>query len=267
MQPSWGTLPPREAYPRAKAAAERALEIDDSLGEPYATLGEVLWSYDWDWEGAERAFREALDRNPSYATAHQWHAQYLAAVGRHEEAIAEIKRAQELDPLSFIIAFNVGWKYYYARQYNGAEEATRKALEMDPNHPGPHFTLGWIYLATGRPQEAVAAFHRASQLLPGKPVYLGGLAAAYVRMGKREEARRLLERLENESRERYVAAEDIALVYARLGEKDRAFLWLERALEQRTWAVAYMKVAPRFDVLRDDPRFQSLLRRMNFPED
>ncbi|MBI2956924.1 MAG: tetratricopeptide repeat protein [Acidobacteria bacterium] len=266
VQPSFGTLSPGDAYPRAKAAAQRALEIDASLAEPYATLGDVLMEYEWDWEGAERAFRRALELNPNYATAHQWYAEYLAYVGRHEEAIAEIKRAQELDPLSLIINTQVGWTHYLARQYDEAEEATRKPLEMDPSFPQAHLILGQIYLATGRLEEAAAPFHRALELGPTSPVFRASLAEGYARTGKREEARRILEQLEKESKERYVPAGAIALIYAELDEKDHAFHWLEKSLQQRDSFATEMKVEPRFDVLRSDPRFQDLLRRMNFPE-
>jgi tetratricopeptide (TPR) repeat protein len=265
VQAFYGTLSPHETHPRAKAAAKRALEIDDSLAEPYATLGLALSSYDWDWEGAERAFQRALELNPNYATAHSWYAAYLASRGRHGESIAEIRRAQELDPLSPIISANMGAFSYHARRYNDAENATRKALELDPNFPPAHLFLGWIYLATGRSQDAISVYHRAREFSPLR-YFVGGLGEAYVLAGKRDEARRLLEQLEKESKERYVPATAIVLIYARLGDKDRAFHWLEKALEQRDWIATLMRVDTRFDILRSDPRFQNMLRRMNFPE-
>lgn len=264
VQPPYGTLSPREAYPRARAAAERALEIDSSLGEPYATLGHVLAVYAWDWDGAERAYRRALELNPNYATAHQWYAEYLSSVGRHEEAIAEIKRARELDPLSLVIATNVATMYYAARQYRKAEEAARKALELDPSRDSGHTQLGYICLATGRPEEALAHFEREQEKI--WPILSGNRALAYVRLGKREEAGQLVEQLKKESKERYVPASWIGIMYAHLGDEDQAFHWLEKSLQRREWRATRMKVSPDFDPIRDDPRFQDLLRRMNFPE-
>jgi serine/threonine-protein kinase len=258
VQPSWDILSPREAYPRAKAAAERALGIDASLAEPYAALGGIRWMYQWDWEGAEQGYRRALELNPNYATAHHWYAWSLATSGRHNESIAEMKRAQELDPLSLIITVDLGRMYYLARHYDEAKEAIRKALEMEPNFAAAHIVLGLVHLATGRAQEAVAAFRDQGDLRDH-------LAQAYALAGNREEARRLLEQLEKESKERYVPATSMAVIYGRLGEKDRAFEWLEKSLEQRAWMAAQMKVEPRFDPLRDDPRFHDLMRRIGLP--
>jgi serine/threonine protein kinase/tetratricopeptide (TPR) repeat protein len=266
QQATWGIVSPEDGYPRAKAAATRALEIDNSLAEAHSTLGYVLRDWDWDWEGAERAFRRALELNPNYPTAHHWFAFYLSSVGRHEQAISEIKRAQVLDPLSVIITSNVGRIQYYARQYSEAEKSVRKALEMNANFAEAHANLGLIYLTTDRVTEAAASLRRAVELYPPRPEYRSALAEAYALTGKRHEAQRLLEQLEKEFQDRHVPAGQIALVYARLGKKDRAFHWLEKSVEQRDWWRAQMKVEPRFDFLRTDRRVQDLLRRMNFPE-
>ncbi|HWP83225.1 MAG TPA: protein kinase, partial [Bacteroidota bacterium] len=265
QQVTWGILSPEDGYPRVKAAATRALEIDSSLAEPHVTLGYVLMDYDWDWEGAERAFRRALELNPNYPTGHHWYAFYLSSVGRHEAAISEIQRARELDPLSVIINSNVGRILYYARRYDEAESAVRKALEMNANFAEAHANLGLIYLATGRAREAAASLARAAELYPARPEYRSALAEAYVLTGQRQQARRLLEQLEKEFRDRYVPAGQIALVYGRLGERDRVSQWLDECLRQRDWWRVRMKIEPRFDFLRDNPRFQDLLRRVKFP--
>jgi TolB-like protein/Tfp pilus assembly protein PilF len=265
QQATWGIVSPEDGYPRAKAAAVRALEIDNSLAEAHSTLGYVLRDWDLDWQGAERAFRRALELNPNYPTAHHWFAFYFSSVGRHAQAISEIKRALELDPLTVIITSNVGRIHYYARQYSEAEKSARKALGMNANFAEAHANLGLIYLATGRASEAATSLGRAVELYPTRPEYRSALAEAYSLTGKRHQAQRLLEQLEKEFQHRHVPAGQIALVYARLGKKDRAFQWLEKSVEQRDWWRAQMKVEPRFDVFYDDPRFQELVRRMNFP--
>ncbi|HWQ03546.1 MAG TPA: alpha/beta fold hydrolase, partial [Candidatus Nitrosotenuis sp.] len=212
QQVVWGILPPDDGYPRAKAAATRALQLDDTLAEPYATLGFMLSDFDWDWPGAEQAFRRALELNPNYPTAHHWFAFYLSTVRRHEAAITEIRRAQELDPLSVIINSNVGRIHYYARRYYDAERAAQNALQMDANFAETHAILGLIYLATGRAAEAVASLRRAVELFRARPEYRSALAEAYILTGSAHDARRLLVQLEKDVQKQYVPAGQIALV-------------------------------------------------------
>jgi serine/threonine-protein kinase len=259
-------VPPEEAYPRAKVAAAKALETDDTLAEAHTSLAKAAHLYDWNWLAAERGFQRALALNPSYAPAHHWYAEYLAAMGRVDEAIAEKKRARELDPLSLIINSSEGWVLYFARRYDQAIEQLQKALEMDPNFAVAHLWLGWAYEQKGMYEEAIREFQKAVTLFKGSTYPIASLGHAYAVSGKRGEALKLLNELKELSKRRYVSAYDLALVYAGLGEKDQAFKWLEKAYEERYGWITMLKLEPRFDPLRADPRFQSLLRRMNFPE-
>ncbi|MDA2914099.1 tetratricopeptide repeat protein, partial [Acidobacteriia bacterium AH_259_A11_L15] len=265
VQPSWGLMAPDEAFPKAKAAARRALQMDENLAEAYATLGLALREYDWDWAGAEQAFRRSLELNPNYATAHHWYAWALSDLGRHEEAIAEIKRAQELDPLSVIISRNVAAILWHARRYDEAIEKAEKALQLDPDFAATHAILGSAYLEKEMYEQAIAELEKGKALGGNRPS--ASLAYAYARAGKRTEALRELEGLLELAKREYTYSAGIAFVYGALGEKDRAFEWLERAYRERGYFMVALKVEPRFDSLRDDPRFQDLLRRVGLPED
>ncbi|HYL10034.1 MAG TPA: protein kinase [Candidatus Acidoferrales bacterium] len=257
----YGELSPRETMPRAKAAAKRALEIDAALAEAQATLANIEWAYDWDAVTAEAEFRKALASNPNYASAHQWYAVYLSNHGRHEEAIAEILRARELDPLSPIIEANTGADYYYARQYDRAIEELKAAAERDPNFWVTHSILGQTYLAMGRTADATAELEKARSLPPESVRTRSMLGRAYAVAGRRAEAQRLVEELLSLSRKRYVSPAFIAIVYVGLGEKDKAFTWLEKAYADRSDWMTLLNTDPLFDPLRSDPRFQDLLRR------
>ncbi|MEE9234358.1 MAG: tetratricopeptide repeat protein, partial [Candidatus Acidoferrales bacterium] len=265
VQPSWGLMASDEAFPKAKAAARRALQMDENLAEAYATLGLALREYDWDWAGAEQAFGRALELNPNYATAHHWYAWALSDLGRHEEAIAEIKRAQELDPLSLIISRNVATMLWRARRYDEAIEKAEKALQLDPDFAATHTVLGLAYVEKEMYEQAIAELEKAKALSGNRPSF--SLAYAYARAGKRTEALRELEGLLELAKREYTYLGGIAFVYGALGEKDRAFEWLERAYRERGHHMARLKVDPSFDSLRDDPRFQDLLRRVGLPED
>jgi len=258
----YGDVPPREAMPRAKAAAERALEIDGALAEPQATLANVEWAYDWDSAAAEAGFRKALAANPNYASAHQWFAVYLSNHGRHEEAIAEILRARELDPLSPIIEANIWMDYYYARRYDRAIDELRRAVERDPNYWVTHSILGQTYLAMGRTADATAELEKARSLPPESVRTRSMLGRAYAVAGRRAEAQRLVEELLSLSRKRYVPPVYMAIIYIGLGEKEKAFTWLEKAYADRSDWMTLLNTEPLFDPLRSDPRFQDLLRRV-----
>jgi serine/threonine-protein kinase len=261
----WGHLPPQEAYPRAKAAAAKALEIDDLLAEAHTALAMSLKEYDWDWPGAEREYQCALKLNPNYAIAHQWYGEYLAAIGRHPEAIAAIQRAQELDPLSLIINATLGRHgYYFARQYDRAIEQCGKVLEMDPNFWVAHSFLGWIYAQTGQVSEALAAFQTARRL-ENNLENIAGLGFIYGLSGQREEARKALAELMELATKRYVSPIVIALVHVGLEERDQAFAWLEKAFEHHSQWLSEINVDAAFDSLRSDPRATDLLRRIGFP--
>jgi TolB-like protein/Flp pilus assembly protein TadD/predicted Ser/Thr protein kinase len=260
-------LPPREKMPKAKAAAMKALEIDGTLAEAHTSLGRVLTIYDWDWSGAAKELKRAIELDPRYPVAHQWYGGYLEATGRFSEAIAEEKRAQELDPLSLIINFEVGIAFYYARDYDHAIQQFRKTLEIEPNFPVAHAFLPAAYEQKGMKEEAIAGFQKAISLMQGGGEWsqsMSGLGHAYAIAGRQAEARRVLDELKQRSRSQYVSAFAFALVYAGLGEKDATFTWLDKAYEEHAFELAIGR-EPRLDSLRSDPRFQDLLRRVGLP--
>ena len=264
---AFGLLPPKEAYAKAREAATKALEVDDTLGEAHNALAAVKSSYDWDRPGAEREYKRAIELNPGYATAHQWYGELLSdALGRHEEGLAEINHAQQLDPLSLIINAVHGRILLGAGRDDLAIEQLQKTLEMDPNFALAHYYLGWAYVRKGAFTEAIAELQRATTLSPGISDYKAGLGYAYARAGKSAEARKVLYELKEQSKQRYVSWSDFAGIYAGLGEKDQAFAFLQKAYEQRDYGLLYMKVAPFLDPLLSDPRFTDLLRRVGLPQ-
>ncbi len=260
-----GFLPANDADPKAKAAALKALEIDPDLADAHASLALVLEDYDRDWTGAEREYRRAIELNPGYATAHHWYALLLARLGRHDEALREIEEAQKLDPLSLTINASVGLVLYFARRYDAGIAQLRKTLELEPNHAGSHACLGWAYLQKGMHQQAIAEFQKAVNQQNRSPDSLAGLAAAYAAAGKRDDAHRVLNRLQALSRQANPVPYLTADIYVYLGEREEAFAWFERAFEAHDPTMGVLKVDPNLDSLRSDPRFQDLLRRMNFP--
>ncbi len=256
--------PPRESYPKAKAAAQRALALDDTLAEAYTTLGLVQQDYEWDWAGAERSYKRAIELKPGYATAHQWYGEFLLGVGRFEEAIAAEKRAQEIDPLSLIIQSDLGRVYLWAGRYDEAMEQFRATLAMDPNFGIVHRFLGSAYTVKSRYPEAIREYQTAAKLMGGDLGSTSALGQVYGRTGRKAEAQKILGDLLERSKRGHVPAFAIATVYEGLGDKDRAFEWLEKAFEERSPIMAQnIKVDPRWDRLRSDPRFTDLLRRMN----
>jgi serine/threonine protein kinase len=261
-----GVQAPREAFPRAKSAARRALEIDDRQAEAHAALAWTSYVYDWDWQTAEREFKRALELNPRYAPAHIWYSHYLESVGRSEESFAESKRALDADPLGLVINMHLGWYYLFTRKYDLAIEQLQKTLELDPHFILAHMFLGQAYQQKGMMDEAIREFQEAVSLSGRNPVYLGGLGQAYALAAKRREAMGVLEELKKQSRQRYVAARAIAEVYIGLGERDQAFFWLGKAIEERDGWLVHFRGDPRYDPLRSDPRFADLLRRIGLPQ-
>jgi TolB-like protein/DNA-binding winged helix-turn-helix (wHTH) protein/Tfp pilus assembly protein PilF len=259
----WAYLAPDEAYPTARVAATQALETDDSLAEAHTSLAYIRYVRDWDWSGAERQFKRAIELNPNYANAHQWYAEYLSAVGRHDKAIAEIKRAQELDPLSLIINAVGGWVFFKARQYDQAIEQCRKTLDMDPDFIPAHYYLGLAYVQKEMYGEAISHYQQAVTLSGTSTAIVGALGHAYAVSGKSGEALKVIDELK---RGRYVPSYKIALIFTGLGEKELAFAWLEKGYKERDFDMVWVKVDPMPDLLRSDPRFHSLRRRLNFPE-
>jgi eukaryotic-like serine/threonine-protein kinase len=260
---SYGLLAPKEAFPRARDAVQRALAIDNLLAAAHATEGSIALQYDWNWDEAERAFKRAIELSPGDATAHYQYAEYLRLFGRFNEATDQIKKAQQLDPLSPVISTEMGVGYYYARQPGKAIEQLRRTLEMDPNYLWAHHVLGEAYAEGGMYQEAVSELRKAVEPSRPNPHFLAVLGFGCARAGNREDAIKILTKLQNEAKGIYVPASQIALVYAGLGEKGTALSWLERAYYQRDVLLTSVKAEPPFDSLHSDPRFQDLLHRMN----
>ncbi|HEX3583135.1 MAG TPA: protein kinase, partial [Thermoanaerobaculia bacterium] len=253
-------LPPRETMPKAKAAAERAIEIDDGLAEAWSSLGSVQWWFEWNWEAAEKSYKRAIALNPNYATAHDGYAMLLCARGRFDEAIEQINRAGDLDPLSRIIAVHSGWPFYFARDYESAIRRFRKALELDEHFIPAH---GWLGMALGqqhRYREALEAFQRALDV-DRIPILLAMLGHTHAIAGNREQAEEVLTVLDYESRSRYISPYDIAIIHAGLGDHDAALAKLKDAFEDRSSWMVFMEVDPRLDVLREDVPFQKLVDR------
>jgi DNA-binding winged helix-turn-helix (wHTH) protein/TolB-like protein/Flp pilus assembly protein TadD len=253
-------IPPNEAFPEAKAAALKALSIDDDLAEAHATLGFIHFYYDWDRAAAESEFKRALQENPNYAMAHSWHAFSLAVTGRLPDAIAEAKLAEQEDPFSPIISTNAAWVFHLAGQYDLAIEASNKALDLDPNFPRAHYRLGNIYEQKGSYDLAIAEYQKALPNSGGDTYYQAALGHAYALAGRNREAREVLDHLKDLSKHRYVAPYAIALIYVGLGDKERAFEWLGKAIADRSTSLAYVKVDPTLHDLRSDPRFAAILR-------
>jgi serine/threonine-protein kinase len=259
---SYGESPPREVMPKARTAAVKALEIDNTLAQAYVSLGFVRSFYDWNWEGAEREYQRAIELNPGYATAHHWYSGCLRAVGRVQESLAEIQRALELDPLSLAMGRDMGRTLRSMRQPDRAIEQFRKVLELDPSFPSGYVHLGMAYEDRGMYREALAALQKARTLPGSNPLTAGALGHCYAASGQPEEARKLLGELEELSRKRYVSAISRALIYAGLGEKDGAMEWLEKAYQDHEPWLGWLNADPVFDGLRGEPRFTNLLKKV-----
>ncbi len=259
-----GLYSPREIMPRAKAAGMKALELDHGLAEAHAALGWIAWRFDWDWAEAEREFKRAIELNANYAIVYGMYGLFLDSMGRFDESLAAHQRAQSLDPLSPIIGAGLGYRLYWARQYDSAIEHYLKTLEMDPNFAPARQRLGWAYVQKGMFEEAVAAFQKAMGVRVGGVWRMPSLGYVYAQSGKTDEARRLLAELRDLATHRYVSSYSFALVYLGLGDNDHAIQWLERNYEERDGHLVYLKVEPRLDPLREDPRFGDLMRRVGF---
>ena len=257
-----GSFSPTQAFPQAKAAAEKALKIDDTLADGHNSLAYAKLLYDWDWQGSEVEFKRALTLNPGYANAHHWYAHLLTASGRQDEALAESQRALNLDQLSPILHVHLGWHYVYARQYDLALEHLRKALDLDPNYSLANWYLGWVYEQQGKYSEALEALRRAQALLTGNTALVADIGHVYAVSGDRAAAFKILDQLKETSHRTYVNAFEVAIIYAALGEKQTALQWLEKAYVERSDFMIYMAIDPRLDSLRSDPKFIDLTRRV-----
>jgi TolB-like protein/Flp pilus assembly protein TadD len=257
-----GSLPPGEAIPKAKAAAAKALEIDDTLAEAHTSLAYARQLYDWDWSGSEREFKRAFELNPNYVNAHHWYSHYLIALGRTQESLAESKRSLELAPLDLIINTHLGWNYIFVHQYDQAIEQLRKTLELDPNYGLVHWYLGLAYEQKGMYAEAAPEFLKGMELLKENMVVETDMGHFYAVSGKRAEAQKIVEKAREITKQRYVSAYQVALIYTGLEERERAFDWLEKAYQEHADSLVYLKVDPRLESLRSDPRFVDLVRRV-----
>ena len=261
-----GVLQPSVAFSKAKAAALRALEIDDTLAEGHTPLAYAVFFHDWDWAAAEAAFRRAIILNPSYATAHHLYGFMLTALGRHDEALAEVRKAQEIDPLSLLINDAMGFCYWNARRFESAEAQCHKTIARDPDFFMARYGLAMTYAHTGRHEEGIEQARVAARVSHDSPLSLATLGHACAVAGRTREAEELLERLKAASRLSYVPPYYMATVCVGLGRAEEALGFLERGYEHRDGWLAWLGVEPRFDPLRRDPRFQDLLRRIGLPE-
>jgi TolB-like protein/DNA-binding winged helix-turn-helix (wHTH) protein/Tfp pilus assembly protein PilF len=259
----YAVMTPKEAFPKAKAAAIKALELDNTLGEAHNSLAFVLDGFDWDLDAGGIEFRRAIELNPGYATAHHWYAWHLSLLGRYDEAIAEMRKAENLDPLSLIINADLAELLVLAHSYDESIRQSRKTIEMDPNFALAHNQLGQAYLQKHMYDQAIAELQRAVQLSGGSPTSIANLARAYVASGKRSEAMKLLSNLKKRSNSNYSNAAEIAMIYASLGDVDQAMNWLEKAYDERFNPGVLLR--PGFDPLRSDTRFQNLVRRIGLP--
>jgi serine/threonine-protein kinase len=257
-------IPPREAMPKARAAALKALEIDDTLAEAHASLALVKVFFDWDWAGAEAEYRRAIALNPGYASAHHWYGWYLALMGRLDQATGEMNRAQELDPLSLEITADLGLSFFFARQYDRAIEQFRKALELDQHFIWAQFFIGWAAEQQGRIDSAIEEYKRAAQVEDALLIK-AALGHAYAVGGRTDEARAVLGEFERLAETKHVSPYDFAIIHTALNEPQEAFEYLERAFEDRSEALVWLKVDPRLDPLRTTPQFIDLMRRVGLP--
>jgi len=259
----YAVMTPKEAYPKAKAAATKALELDSTLGEAHNSLAFVLDGFDWNFDSAGKEFRRAIELNPGYATAHHWYAWHLSLLGRYGDAIAEMKKAESLDPLSLIINSDLAELLVLAHSADESIQQSRKTIEMDPNFALAHNQLAQAYLQEHMYDPAVAELQKAVQLSGGSPTCIANLARAYALSGKRSDSEKLLSDLRNRSNPAHPNSAEIAMIYASLGDKDQAMNWLEKGYEERFNPGVLLR--PGFDSLRSDSRFQNLVHRIGLP--
>ena len=263
---AWNAISPKEGFPKAKEAAIKALEIDDRLAEAHISLAMVKLFYDWDWAVAESEFRKALELNPDNSDAHYMYSLYLMRMGRFDEALVEMRRAHELDPLSLEKFAGIGEIFYYQRQYDQAIEQYKKILELEPNSGFAYWWLGNVYVQKGMFEDAVAAYQKSIPLSGDSPDEPAGLAYAYALSGNKKAALQIIEELKQRSHKSYISPVLFAVVYIGLNEKEQAFEWLEKGFAERDSFLTSLKVEPIFDPLRSDSRYSELIRRIGFSQ-
>ncbi len=258
-------LPPKEAFPKGKAAAKAALQLDPDLAEAHTPLAAVLWLDDWEWGKAETEFKRSLELSPTYPTANHWYAEYVMTMGRHDEAMVRIKKSQDLDPLSLIISVAVGWALYYARRYDEAIEQLRRTVDLDPNYPVTYWILGALLRKTGRYELAITEGEKGVKLSGGSPLMRAALAHTLGAAGRTSEALEILDDLTKLAKQKYVAPYFFAGIHIGLGENERAIEYLQKCYEEHSHWLIYLHLDPSMDDLRDNPGFQDLLRRVGLP--
>jgi TolB-like protein/DNA-binding winged helix-turn-helix (wHTH) protein/Tfp pilus assembly protein PilF len=259
----YGILSPQDAFPKAKAAATKALTLDDNLAEAHTSLAFIIDLYEWDWESAEKEYKRAIALYPGYATAHHWYAWHLIVTGRTSEGIAQLRTAESLDPLSLIISADLADALCIAHLYDESVQQSRRTLEMDPNFAIAHYELGQAYEQKNMHDEAIEEFKRAIQLSGDNEIFNANLSYAYATSGRREEASKMVNELEDRQSQHSSTDANIALIYVGLGDKDQAMIWLDKAYQARFNPSILLR--PAFDPLRSDARFQDLLRRIGLP--
>jgi serine/threonine protein kinase/tetratricopeptide (TPR) repeat protein len=262
LMASYSPMPPRTAFLRAKATAMKALKLDPRLAEARVSLAHIRFWYEWEWAAAENEFKQALALNPAYATAHLWYALFLAAMRRNDEAVAAVRRAMELEPLSPVVNLNVARVYYFAGKYDDAVEQCRKTLALSPDYAVAHRRLGMIYEQKQMFSEAVAEFEKALELVPHDTETMSAMGHAYAAWGHTTDAEMSLVTLNELSARLYVSPYSMARAYFGIGDRDQGFVYLEKTHRERHGILVYINIEPVFDDVRDDPRFQDLLRRM-----
>jgi tetratricopeptide (TPR) repeat protein len=255
-------MPPLEAMPKAKEAARKALSLDDGLAEAHASLAYIEFTYDWDWPGAEAEFKRAIELNPNYDTARHWYSHELTALGRQQESLNQAQRALQLSPGDVVMNEHMGWQYMMAGDYAAAVAPCQRALEIDPNFLLAHRVLALAYEYERRYPEATTEFQKGVEISGNDPVARAYLARVYAASGKTAEAKQILDQLLRLAKQKYVSPAEIAAVYAALDERDHAIEWLNRAYDERTSALVYLKVDRGYENLHSDPRFGDLLNKM-----
>jgi serine/threonine protein kinase/Tfp pilus assembly protein PilF len=258
-------LTPKEAFPKGKVAAMTALRLDPNLAEAHTSFAAILWLYDWQWEESEAEFKRGLALSPNYATGNHWYAEFVMTMCRQTEAIARMKNGQDLDPLSLIINVAVGWAFYHARRYEEAIAQLRRAVELDPNYPVTYWILGLVLRKTGRYERAIAEGENGVKVSGGSPLMLASLAHTLGTAGRTKEAIQILSDLTTLARQKYVAPYFFAGIHIGLGEIDRAMECLEKSYEEHSHWLIYLHMDPSMDALREDRRFQDLLRHVDLP--
>jgi serine/threonine protein kinase/Tfp pilus assembly protein PilF len=258
-------LPPKDAFPKGKAAAKAALQLDPDLAEAHTPLAAVLWLADWEWERAEAEFKRSLELSPAYPTGNHWYAEYTMTMDRHEEALVRMKKSQDLDPLSLIISVAVGWALYHARRYDEAIEQLRRTADLDPNYPVTYWILGLCLKKKHRYESAITEAEKGVLLSGGSPLMRAALAHTLGTAGRTAEARRILSDLTELSKQKYIAPYFFARIHIGLGEDDRAIEYLQKCYEEHSHWLIYLHLDPSMDDLRDHRAFQDLLRRVGLP--